>query len=74
MPSPVLPAPEARRLRWSPSLQGSLTNLAKVAPAAGISWLVFEEAKMLMTGARQAPQRCSQLCWLANSSTPAMPN
>lgn len=22
--------------------QGSLTNLAKVAPAAGISWLVFE--------------------------------
>lgn len=33
----------------SPSLQGSLTNLAKVAPAAGISWLVFEQAKLLMS-------------------------
>ncbi|KAL4433743.1 hypothetical protein ABPG75_000184 [Micractinium tetrahymenae] len=30
-------------------LQGSLTNLAKVAPAAGISWLVFEQAKLLMS-------------------------
>jgi hypothetical protein len=29
-------------------LQGSLTNLAKVAPAAGISWLVFEQAKTAM--------------------------
>lgn len=29
--------------------KGSLTNLAKVAPAAGISWLVFEQAKLLMS-------------------------
>ncbi|PSC68761.1 Calcium-binding mitochondrial carrier S [Micractinium conductrix] len=29
--------------------KGSLTNLAKVAPAAGISWLVFEQAKQLMS-------------------------
>ena len=28
--------------------KGSLTNLAKVAPAAGISWLVFEQAKAAM--------------------------
>lgn len=28
--------------------KGSLTNLAKVAPAAGISWLVFEQAKLAM--------------------------
>lgn len=26
-----------------------MTNLAKVAPAAGISWLVFEECKNAMT-------------------------
>ena len=25
-----------------------MTNLLKVAPAAGISWFVFEETKMLM--------------------------
>jgi solute carrier family 25 phosphate transporter 23/24/25/41 len=29
-------------------LQGLLPNLIKLAPAAGISWYVFEEAKMLM--------------------------
>lgn len=29
--------------------KGSLTNLAKVAPAAGISWLVFEQTKLLMS-------------------------
>jgi len=28
--------------------KGSLTNLAKLAPAAGISWFVFEETKMLL--------------------------
>ena len=28
--------------------KGSLTNLLKVAPAAGISWLVFEESKQFM--------------------------
>ena len=29
-------------------VQGILPNLAKVAPAAGISWFVFEEAKRMM--------------------------
>jgi solute carrier family 25 phosphate transporter 23/24/25/41 len=29
-------------------LQGLLPNLIKLAPAAGISWYVFEETKMLM--------------------------
>lgn len=29
--------------------KGSLTNLAKVAPAAGISWLCFEQAKVMMS-------------------------
>jgi len=29
-------------------VQGILPNLAKVAPAAGISWFVFEEAKRAM--------------------------
>lgn len=28
--------------------KGSLTNLAKLAPAAGISWFVFEETKVLL--------------------------
>ena len=28
--------------------QGILPNLAKVAPAAGISWFVFEETKRMM--------------------------
>lgn len=28
--------------------KGSLTNLCKVAPAAGISWFTFEETKMMM--------------------------
>jgi solute carrier family 25 (mitochondrial phosphate transporter), member 23/24/25/41 len=28
--------------------KGSLTNLAKLAPAAGISWFCFEETKMLL--------------------------
>jgi len=28
--------------------KGSLTNLAKLAPAAGISWFVFEETKMVL--------------------------
>jgi solute carrier family 25 phosphate transporter 23/24/25/41 len=28
--------------------KGSMTNLAKLAPAAGISWFVFEETKMLL--------------------------
>ena len=30
---------------WS---QGILPNLAKVAPAAGISWFTFEEVKLLL--------------------------
>ncbi len=30
------------------ALQGILPNLAKVAPAAGISWFVFEEVKSLL--------------------------
>ena len=29
-------------------VQGILPNLAKVAPAAGISWFVFEEVKLLL--------------------------
>lgn len=29
-------------------LQGIGPNLAKVAPAAGISWFVFEECKRMM--------------------------
>ena len=29
-------------------MQGILPNLAKVAPAAGISWFVFEETKLFM--------------------------
>ncbi len=29
-------------------VQGILPNLAKVAPAAGISWFVFEETKRAM--------------------------
>ena len=29
-------------------VQGIVPNLVKVAPAAGISWFVFEEVKMLM--------------------------
>ncbi len=28
--------------------KGSLTNLAKLAPAAGISWFVFEETKLFL--------------------------
>lgn len=31
-----------------PRTQGSLPNLFKLAPAAGISWFVFEETKMLL--------------------------
>ncbi len=30
------------------AMQGILPNLAKVAPAAGISWFVFEETKCMM--------------------------
>lgn len=38
----------ALRLRFvHVSAQGILPNLAKVAPAAGISWFVFEEVKLL---------------------------
>ena len=33
---------------WLPGAQGILPNLVKVAPAAGISWFVFEEVKLLM--------------------------
>jgi len=29
-------------------VQGSMTNLAKLAPAAGISWFVFEETKVML--------------------------
>ena len=29
-------------------LQGIIPNLAKVAPAAGISWFVFEEVKLVL--------------------------
>lgn len=29
-------------------VQGIVPNLAKVAPAAGISWFVFEEVKLLL--------------------------
>ncbi len=29
-------------------LQGLLPNLIKLAPAAGISWYVFEETKLLL--------------------------
>ena len=31
-----------------PLLQGLLPNLIKLAPAAGISWYVFEETKLLL--------------------------
>jgi hypothetical protein len=31
-----------------PCLQGVLPNLVKLAPAAGISWFVFEETKLMM--------------------------
>lgn len=40
--------------------QGSLTNLAKVAPAAGISWLVFE-VRLLPHHASPSMQGCSLL-------------
>lgn len=30
------------------ALQGALPNLCKLAPAAGISWFVFEKTKMLL--------------------------
>jgi solute carrier family 25 phosphate transporter 23/24/25/41 len=31
-----------------PCWQGLLPNLIKLAPAAGISWYVFEETKLLL--------------------------
>lgn len=33
---------------WVLSVQGLLPNLIKLAPAAGISWYVFEETKLLL--------------------------
>lgn len=33
---------------WSCRVQGLLPNLIKLAPAAGISWYVFEETKILL--------------------------
>ena len=41
-------APEAAALKGCSASQGILPNLAKVAPAAGISWFVFEETKRMM--------------------------
>jgi len=47
MPLQLIAASPLPALTAAP--QGSLTNLAKVAPAAGISWLVFEQAKLAMS-------------------------
>lgn len=33
---------------WRGLYKGLLTNLIKLAPAAGISWYVFEETKLLL--------------------------
>lgn len=33
---------------WRGLYKGSMTNLAKLAPAAGISWFVFEESKNML--------------------------
>ncbi len=33
---------------WRGLYKGSMTNLAKLAPAAGISWFVFEESKSVL--------------------------
>ncbi len=41
-------AQKAAALKGCSALQGILPNLAKVAPAAGISWFVFEETKRMM--------------------------
>lgn len=41
---------DCRRQRVEEKLvaQGMMPNLVKVAPAAGISWFIFEEVKRLM--------------------------
>ena len=41
-------AQKAAALKGCGASQGILPNLAKVAPAAGISWFVFEETKRMM--------------------------
>ena len=43
-----IPPPQVRREGVHGLYKGLLPNLFKLAPAAGISWYVFEETKLLL--------------------------
>lgn len=47
-PPTPLAAPQVRREGITGLYKGLLPNLFKLAPAAGISWYIFEETKLLL--------------------------